>query len=206
MIRYSLILILTITIITGCKNGTPSEEDTKIPPSSVAANDEDAIKTVEGTIYELMPIYIDEGGLEIFMEDKDGKEVYLDFYRDVNPAKYDAFPVDLEVEIQAFYKTKKQQVALDIQTLGKIGGKAVDDYKDMVVYMVKGTQTKVEEKGDGLLVTIETSKGTELQYIADTEVYMGAKPEAYNDKTVEVIYMEDEQWLMQDYELITEGY
>lgn len=203
MMRYSLILILAIITIAGCKEGTPSEGETKIPSTSVTANDEDAVKTVEGTIYEMTPIYVEEGGLEIFMEDRDGKEIYLDFYREVNPAKYDEFPVDLEMEIQAFYKVKKQQVALDIQTLGKIGGKAVDDYKDMVVYMVKGTQTKVEEKGDGLLITIETSKGTELQYVADAEVYMGAKPEAYNDKKVEVIYMEDEQWLMQDYELIT---
>lgn len=202
--RYSLLFILTITLMTtGCKEGTPSEKDTKISPSSITTTDaEDVVKTVTGTIYEMTPIYVEEGGLEIFMEDDDGKEIYLDFYRETNPAKYDDLPVDLETEIQAFYKVKKQQMALDIQTLGKIGGKAVDDYKDMTVYMVKGTQTKVEKQGDGLLVTIETSKGTELQYVADNEVYMGAKPEAYNGKKIEVIYMEEEQWLMQDYELI----
>ena len=201
--RYSLMLILAIAIMTtACNEETPSKKETKIPSTSVTVNEEDIVKTVNATIYDMTPIYIDEGGLEIFMEDENGKEIYLNFYRDVNPAKYDALPVDLETEIQAFYKVKKQQIALDIQTLGKIGGKAVADYKDMTVYMVKGTQTEVTEKGDGLLVTIETSKGTKLQYVADAEVYMGAKPEAYNNKKVEIIYMEDEQWLMQDYELI----
>lgn len=202
MMKYSTVLILAITLcIVGCKEETPTEKDTKIPPSSISQGD-DATKTVTGVIYEMTPIYTDEGGLEIFMEGEEGNEIYLDFYRDINPAKFDEFPVDLEIEIQAFYKVKKQQIALDIQTLGKIGGKVTDDYKDMVVYMVKGTQTEVVEKGDGLLVTIETDKGTTLQYVADEEVYMGAKPEAYNDKKVEVIYMEDEQWLMQDYEVI----
>lgn len=202
MRKYSLLFILAMTLmIISCNEETPSKQETEIPPSSVTQGD-DVIKTVTGIIYEMDPIMTDEGGLSIFMEDENGEEVYLDFYRNVNPAKYDQFPVDLEMEIQAFYKVEKQQVALDIQTLGKIGGKVVDDYKDIVVYMVKGTQKEVVEEGDGLLVTIETNKGTKLQYVADAEVYMGADPKDYNGKKIEVIYMEDEQWLMQDYEII----
>ena len=107
MMRYSLILILAIIIIAGCKEGTPSEGETKIPSTSVTSDD-DSVKIVEGIIYDMTPLYVEGGALEIFMEDKNGKEVYLDFYREVNPAKYDEFPEDFEIEIRAFYKIKKQ--------------------------------------------------------------------------------------------------
>ena len=195
--RYSLILILAIITITSCKEKTPSKDNTTEGKTEI---DENAINTVEGTIYDLTPIYIEEGGLSIFLEDKEGNGVNLDFYRAMNPEKFDAFPEDFEVDIIADYKVKLQQKALNIQSLDKKGGQSAKDFEDKTVYEAQGTQTKVEEN-NGLMVFIETTDGTTLELLTDADTYKDGEPASYNGKEVKVIYADEEQWILQDYRL-----
>jgi len=197
MMRYSLILILAIITITSCKEETPSNDK----PTKSETVDENAINTVEGTIYDLTPIYVEEGGLSIFMEDKDGKEVYLDFYRATNPAKFDEFPGELEMDIVADYKVKQQQVALSIQALDKKDGLSSTDFEGETVYEASGTQTKVEDN-NGLFVAIKTKEGSTLELAIDEDTYKGSDPSSFNGKEVKVIYTDKEQWLLQDYTLV----
>lgn len=191
-------------ILTACEAPNTSKKNLKeITPGSIAQTEDDITKTITGTVMETSPMEDLGGGLWIYLNDEQGEAFYLDFYRDANQAKYDALPEDLiGQQIQAFYKVKKEQVAIDIQTLSMLGTRAARDYQDMTVYKVKGKQTNVEATDEGLTVTIETDKGTILKYRADNEVYYGAKPDAYNGKKVQIIYTEEELVLMSDYQLM----
>lgn len=193
-----------LLIFMACEAPNTSTKNPKIiTPSSIAQTEDDITKTITGTIMETSPIEDLGGGLWIYLNDEQGEEFYLDFYRNENEIKYDALPKDLiGQQIQAFYKVKKEQVAIDIQTLSMLGTRAARDYQDMTVYKVKGKQTNVEATAEGLTVTIETDKGTILKYRADNEVYYGAKPDAYNGKKVQIIYTEEELVLMSDYQLM----
>jgi hypothetical protein len=58
------------------------------------------------------------GGLWIYLNDENGAAFYLDFYRNKNIKKIDALPKDfIGKEIQAFYKVKKEEIAIEIQIL-----------------------------------------------------------------------------------------
>jgi hypothetical protein len=202
--RQSFILAFAILLtFTACEE---SNEKTKKIPSSIGQIEDDITKTITGTVMETSPIEDLGGGLWIYLNDENGGEFYLDFYRNVNVEKYDILPKDLiGKKIQAFYKVKKEQIAIDVQSLGMIGGKANRDYQDMTVYMVKGEQTNVEENEAGLMITIKTNKGTVLKYRANNEVYYGAKPTAYNGQKVQIIYTEEELVLMSDYQIMEEN-
>jgi hypothetical protein len=202
--RQSFILAFAILLtFTACEE---SNEKTKKIPSSIGQIEDDITKTITGTVMETSPIEDLGGGLWIYLNDENGGEFYLDFYRNANVEKYDALAKDLVgKKIQAFYKVKKEQIAIDVQSLGMIGGKANRDYQDMTVYMVKGEQTNVEENEAGLMITIKTNKGTVLKYRADNEVYYGAKPTAYNGQKVQIIYTEEELVLMSDYQIMEEN-
>ncbi len=208
IMRYSLIMAFALLItFAACKSDkTTTKEETEIPPSSITQKDGSTVKTVTGTVLETSPILDFGGGLWIYMVDEKEEEFYFDFYRSENPAKYDKLTDDLlEVKMQAFYKVNKEQVAIDIQTLGMIGSKANRDYKNMKVYTIKGKQTGALENGDGFTVTLETDKGTVLKFSADEEVYFGAEPASYNGKQVQIVYTEEEQLLLTDYEIIPEN-
>jgi hypothetical protein len=202
--RQSFILAFAILLtFTACEE---SNEKTKKIPSSIGQIEDDITKTITGTVMETSPIEDLGGGLWIYLNDENGGEFYLDFYRNANVEKYDALAKDLVgKKIQAFYKVKKEQIAIDVQSLGMIGGKANRDYQDMTVYMVKGEQTNVEENEAGLMITIKTNKGTVLKYRANNEVYYGAKPTAYNGQKVQIIYTEEELVLMSDYQIMEEN-
>lgn len=195
----------TLLLFTACEDAPQKKTPKTITPSSIAQTEGDITKTITGTIMETSSIEDLGGGLWIYLNDEEGEEFYLDFYRNANVEKYDALPKNLVgQQIQAFYKVKKEQVAIDIQTLDMLGTKANRDYQDMTVYKVKGKQVNVEADEAGLTVTIETDKGTILKYRADNEVYYGAKPNAYNGKKVQIIYTEEEQILMTDYQIMND--
>ena len=207
--RQSLILAFAILVsFTACEEpqkGSTSTPKKEITPSSITHTEENSTKTITGTVMETSPIEDMGGGLWVYLNDESGEEFYLDFYRNENEEKYDALPDDfVGKQIQAFYKVKNEQIAIDIQSLSMLGTKASRNYQDMTVYMIKGKQTNVEEDEAGLTVTIETSKGTILKYRADNEVYFGASPDSYNGKNVQVVYTEEELVLMTDYQVIQE--
>jgi hypothetical protein len=202
--QRTLLFLFVITLsFTACEEGQNSANKIKLAPSTISKSDENANQVITGTVKEASKIDDLGGGLWIHLEPESGEAVYFDFYQKTNPDKFAALPADLVGKtIEIYYKIKTEQVAIDIQTLGLIGGKATKKYDDMTVYTVKGKQRKVERDEMGLLITIETDKGTMLNYRADEEVYFGADPEDYSDLKIQIIYSEEEQLVMNDYRII----
>lgn len=108
--RYLILMAFAILFtFSACKEKTPTtNKDTTVSESTTVIEEkEDGPKSVQGTVYDLN-IIKEPTGLWIFMEDAEGKEYELNFYREGNPEKYDALTEDLiEVEIQAFYEIKE---------------------------------------------------------------------------------------------------
>lgn len=114
--RYSLLLAFAMLLtFSACKDsGEPTTDQETNTQTSTEEVVEDVPLSVMGTVYDLN-IIEEPTGLWIFMEDKDGKEFELNYYRTSNPEKYDAMPEDLiEVEIQAFYDIEKDDEGKEI--------------------------------------------------------------------------------------------
>jgi len=202
MKKIFLLSLLFAIIFTACEEGQQTTK-TKLAPSTISKTDENTNQVVTGIIKETSKIEDLGGGLWLHLENEAGEDFYFDFYQEINPEKFTALPEDLVGKtMEVYYKIKIEQVAIDIQSLGLIGGKAKKKYDDMMVYTIKGKQRKVERDEMGLLITIETDKGTMLNYRADEEVYFGADPEDYTDLKIQIIYSEEEQLVMNDYRIV----
>ncbi len=199
-----LFFLFVISIaFTACEEGQNQTSKTKLAPSTISKTDENTNQVVIGSVKESSKIEDLGGGLWIHLESEDGADLYFDFYQKENPEKFAALPEELVGnKIEVYYKVKTEQVAIDIQSLGLIGGKAQKKYDDMTVYTIKGKQRKVERDEMGLIITIETDNGTTLNYRADEEVYFGADPEDYTDLKIQIIYSEEEQLVMNDFRII----
>lgn len=203
MQRILLFLFIITLSFTACEEGQNGISKTKLAPSTISKSDENTNQVVTGKVLETNKIEDLGGGLWIHLETEAGEAVYFDFHQKTNPDKFATLPTDLVGKtMEVYYKVKTEQVAIDIQTLGMIGGKAKKKYDDMTVYTVKGKQRKVERDDLGLLITIETDNGAMLSYRADEEVYFGADPEDYTDLKIQVIYSEEEQLVMNDYRIV----
>jgi len=200
--KQILLSLLIIIAFTACEEGQNTNK-TKLAPSTISKTDENTNQVITGTIKEISKIEDLGGGIWLHLEGENGENTYLDFYQKTNPEQFAALPEELVgKKIEVYYKVKTEQVAIDIQSLGLIGGKAQKKYDDMTVYTIKGKQRKVVRDELGLLITIETDKGTMLDYRADEEVYFGANPEDYTDLKIQIIYSEEEQLVMNDYRII----
>lgn len=196
-------LFVIIISFTTCEEGQNVTNKTKLAPSTISKTDENSNQVITGKIIESSEIEDFGGGLWIHLESESDGDVYFNFYQKTNPDKFAILPTDLVGKtIEVYYKIKTEQVAIDIQSLGLIGGKARKKYDDMTVYTVKGKQRKVVRDDAGLLITIETDNGSMLNYRADEEVYFGADPEDYQDLKIQVIYSEEQQLIMNDYRII----
>lgn len=196
------LFVITITF-TACEEGQNQTGKTKLTPSTISKTDENSNQIITGTVKEVSKIEDLGGGLWIHLEAEDGEDLYFDFLQKENPEKFATLPEELVgSKMEVYYKIKTEQVAIDIQSLGLIGGKARKKYDDMTVYTIKGKQRKVERDELGLLITIETDNGTNLIYRADEEVYFGADPEDYTDLKIQVVYSEEEQLVMNNFRII----
>lgn len=196
------LFVITLTF-TACEEGQNTNRRTKLAPTTISKSDENANQVVTGTIKETAKTEDLGGGLWIHLETEAGEDLYFDFHQKTNPEKFTTLPEDLVgKQMEVYYKVKTEQVAIDIQSLGLIGGKATKKYDDMTVYTIKGKQRKVEQDEIGLLITLETDNGAVLSYRADEEVYFGADPEAYTDLKIQIIYSEEEQLVMNDFRIV----